>query len=241
MAKHKNIYSVDTYFLTFGWIIAIIAGLTILFSTWTIYQMTGDLIPGLPVPKFPLVRIIIACNGLLLIIAGIYFRRQEKKIIRIWDALDITGEARVNELAVSLGLSREFILKHLRTINMQPAAYYVWDEPTDKIIDGRLRSEFMVVQECPGCGHTINEKVSLSAASSPKCMYCGTAISTPESINKQRQEILMNRPVVHPQQKEINWVVFAILVFVFWPAALIYLVSRRKSIPINLNASIPKG
>ncbi|MFN3341724.1 MAG: hypothetical protein ACK40M_03445 [Flavobacteriales bacterium] len=235
MARSKNIYRIDSLFITIGTIVTLISVLSIVFSAWFFFQISGEYIPGFPVPSFPSVKLFFTANGIILLTVGIVFRKQEKKIIRIWDALDTTGEARVNELAVSLGLSRDFVLKHLRTINMQPGAYYVWDEKSDKIIDGRLRTEFMMVQDCPGCGHTINAKVSLSESSTPKCSYCGTVVSTPENLNQHRKDILLNRPVVHPPQKEVNWIVFVILVFVFWPAALIYLISRRKS--INVSAS----
>jgi len=249
MASSKNIYRIDSLFITnridslfitIGTIVTLISVLSIIFSAWFFFQISGEYIPGFPAPSFPSVKLFFAVNGIILLTVGIVFRKQEKKIIRIWDALDTTGEARVNELAVSLGLSRDFVLKHLRTINMQPGAYYVWDEKSDKIIDGRSLSSCWcrIVRDAATPSmqkfHFPNPQLLNAVTAALLFLHLKTSTNI-EKTYQHRKDILLNRPVVHPPQKEVNWVVFVILVFVFWPAALIYLVSRRKS--INVSAS----
>ena len=240
MSQRRNIYRIDGYFIKIGILLVVIAGFAILFDPRmyigdeldhienSIKSINGESIKNESVSNFPLVRVIIMANGLILFFIGLIIRGKERKIVSIWNALDRTGEARVNELAVSLGLTRDFVLKCLPQINSQPNTYYVWDEKQDKILDGRLRTEFMIVANCSGCGNNINARFSLCDSIAPKCNYCHNPIASPEDILKYRKDILQNRLVITDGKKEISWTLFIVLIFVFWPAAIGYLIYKRK-------------
>ncbi len=170
-------------------------------------------------------------NGLVLLLIGYGYRSREKKIIPIGHALEHTGEAAVSGLAVSLGLSREFILRHLKDINAQQHSAYTYDSRSDKIINSRLASEYLVFVDCANCRRKINQKVSLDLSSPPQCKYCGTNFSA-DHLNKLKQEALASlRPAAAaPAQAEgINIVLLVVLLILFWPAAVFYVIKKKAS------------
>lgn len=249
MAAKKNIYKIDGIFITVGLLFTFVFGIGLLSDSRTYgeYVVHKDhlefSVDGQGRTKeeikeaysadevfggFPYFKLISLINGVLILGVGMYYRRKEKKIIMIWDALDRTGEAKINDLIVSLGIPRDFILTHLRLINSQRNVYYVYDSDSDKIVDGKLRAEYVFVTACQGCGHTLDVKIALSSVHVPKCSYCGHPVSTHESINAKREQILMNRPDLQDEKKPVNWFVFALLVFVFWPAAIFYVYMRKR-------------
>jgi hypothetical protein len=252
MAK-KDIYKIDNYFITIGTIFLII-GLTIFLDPNTYMEVSirkgdtyqyedkhGRTLDQIKTEKgadevtettFPLIRSIILGNGIILLVIGIFYRRRENKIIAVWNALDRTGEAKVNDLAASLGLDRTFITNHLKDINAQQTSYYVWDQASDRIMDGKLMTEFLLVVECNNCGSKVNEKVAIDLISPPKCKYCGSPISSSESLNKLKQDVLTTHATVVASQaadkKEFNVVLFIVLMIFFWPGAIVYLIMKKS-------------
>ncbi len=243
---NKDIYKIDNYFITIGTIFLII-GLTIFLYPSTYNEVSirnGDkywrTLDQIKTEKgadevtettFPLIRSIIFGNGIILLIIGIFYRRRENKIIAVWNALDRTGEAKVNDLAASLGLERTFITSHLKDINAQQTSYYVWDQASDRIVDGKLMTEFLLVVECNNCGSKVNEKVAIDLVNPPKCRYCGSPVSSSESLNKLKQDILTTHAAVANQasdKKEFNVGLFTVLMTLFWPGAIVYLIMKKS-------------
>ena len=134
-------------------------------------------------------------------------------------------------LAVSLGLPREFILRHLKDINAQQHSAYTYDSRSDKIINSRLASEYLVFVDCSNCGRKINQKVSLDLSSPPQCEYCGTSVSA-DHLNQLKQEALaglrLAPAAAAPAQAEgINIVLLVVLLILFWPAAVFYVIKKK--------------
>ncbi len=248
--SQKDIYKVDNYFIKLGWIFLIVSAISILadprsyndlsigkdnsyhfedFNGRTLTQVKEDNADSsVTVNGFPLKRVIFGVNGLILLGIGLYYRSLERKIINLWDALDHTGEAKVKDLTMSLGYSRQFIIRHLKDINAQRNTYYVHDVQQDAIVDGKLMTEFLVVADCPGCGNNINERVSLNFSSPPKCKYCGTTVPV-EYLNKAKQDVLTSRKdaVLPTPKKEFSIGVFVALMIFFWPAAIFYILYKK--------------
>lgn len=261
----KNIYKIDNYFIAIGYGLLILGLLSLVLDprNWSdvvITEKTGttthyswdnkngrtleqirqekgenfvveDVVRG-----FPLIRSIMAANGLMLLIIGYGYRSREKKIISVWNALEHAGEARVEGLGVSLGLSREFILKHLKDINAQHQSAYTYDSASDKIINVRLQNEFLLFVDCANCGHKINEKVSLDLSNPPSCRYCGTSVSA-EHLNKLKQDVLAGMqaapaaavaPAGGSSGGEINIGILVLLLIFFWPAAVFYVIKKKS-------------
>lgn len=254
MAK-KDIYKIDNYFIRIGYILFFVGGIGMAFDPglWneiTVEKRQGSTVsytyenrngrtldeiqrekgPGLVVSErsFPLVRAIVLINGIILLIIGYYYRSIESKIISIWNALEQAGEAHVPSLSVSIGVSREFILAHIKDINAQHQASFTYDSRSDKIINNRLLNEFLVTSDCMNCGNKINQLVSLDLSNPPKCSYCGTGVPT-EHLNKLKQEVLITMQVqpTTGKEKDFNVTVFVLLLIFFWPGAIFYVVKKK--------------
>lgn len=252
MAK-KDIYKIDNYFIRIGFAMLIIGGLGFLDpslyydvtisetsggkTTYTYENYAGRSIDEMRKEKgeqfvlteksFPWARTILVSNGLILVVIGYYFRSREKKIISVWNALDHAGEARVADLSINLGLPREFILKHLKDINVQTHGAFTYDSRSDKIINSRLLTEFLVMVDCVSCGTKINQKVSLDLSNPPRCNYCGTGVPA-DHLNKLKQEVILSlksRPASIESDFSIG--VFVALMIFFWPAAVIYVIKKK--------------
>jgi DNA-directed RNA polymerase subunit RPC12/RpoP len=261
----KDIYKIDNYFIAIGYTLFFLGALSILLDPhrWseiviketvdgttrhTFEDKNGRALDAIQKEKgerfvvaeikreFPTLRAIMAVNGLVLLLIGYGYRSRERKIISVWHALEHTGEAAVSGLAVSLGLSREFILRHLKDINAQQHSAYTYDSRSDKIINARLASEYLVFVDCANCGRKINQKVSLDLSSPPQCEYCGTSVSA-EHLNQLKQDELASMrsaatapAAAGPAQTEgINIVLLVVLIIFFWPAAVFYVVKKKSA------------
>jgi hypothetical protein len=254
MAKKKDIYKIDNYFIRIGFVMLILGGLGFLDpslwydvtvsstsggqTTYTYENLGGRTIDEMRQEKgdqfvitawsFPWTRTILVFNGLIIVAIGYFYRSREKKIISVWNALDHSGEARVGDMSLNLGLPREFILKHLKDINAQTNAAFTYDSRSDKIINNKLLTEFLVLVDCVSCGNKINQKVSLDLSNPPRCNYCGTGVPA-DHLNKLKQEVIQNIQVAAaaPVVSEFSVGIFVVLLIVFWPAAVIYVIKKK--------------
>lgn len=256
----REIYKIDNYFIAIGYALLIIGVLSVALDPlrWndvvikekvgnkthytfdnkngrTLEQIRQERGENYTVEEsgrsFPLVRAVMIANGLVLLFIGYGYRAREKKIVAVWHALEHTGEANVEHLTVSLGLSREFILKHLKDINAQQQSAYTYDSRSDKIMNSRLQSEFLVFADCANCGHKINQKVSLDLSRPPRCQYCGSGVSA-EHLNQLKQDALQSirqsaATVPAAAAGQINIVLLVVLLLIFWPAAVLYVVKKK--------------
>jgi len=253
MAK-KDIYKRDNYMIRIGVTLFVIGALSILFdprnySDLSIIETRGNTTstqvenyngrtleeiqreyPNAQVVEngFPIKRTLITFGALGLWITGIYFRRKEKKVIKVWDALEMSGEAKVTDLSHSLGLPRAEILASLQEINAQPGVYYAFDSRSDKIMDGRLMTEFVVNNTCHNCGRDYALSINLSLAKPPACTHCGTPAES-QVFNDYKQDILSTRQQLETQTEEssFNTGVFILLLFFFWPGAIFYYIRHK--------------
>lgn len=177
--------------------------------------------------SFPQVRSILLVNGVILLIIGYYYRSRENKIISIWNALEHAGDAHVPSLSISIGVSREFILNRLKDINAQHAASFTYDSRSDKIVNNRLLTEFLVTADCVNCGNKISQLVSLDLSNPPKCSYCGTGVPA-DHLNKLKRDVLLSTqtPETAVKEKSFSITVFVLLLIFFWPGAAFYLVKK---------------
>lgn len=248
----KDVFIVDKYLIKFG-VFFLVAGLvTTLFDTDLYFDLNVDVGHAITIPinyngrtlkeiqleygsdviitptEKPFIRLIIAINGLLLLIAGIYYRKKENKIHIIWDALEKSKVAKLGDLEASLGLSKTFILDNIEHINAQLGAYYVYLPDKDKIVDGRLAKEHTLSLTCSGCGNSISQKVSLNDLEKPICNYCGAAIPVAE-LSKLRVEIINQSAVIELSDKaEFDIGVFIALLILIPPAGLGYIFYKKN-------------
>lgn len=158
----------------------------------------------------------------LMLVVGYRVRRDERRIVSVWQILEHSTEARIGELIQATGFDRPFLLRAVRIINQQPNAYYVWDEASDTIIDGRMRSRVVIIERCESCGAGVNAELSMDLADVPACAHCGGPV-TSRDLNRLKQENLsaLRAESLRPSQKFTLWI-FIVLLLIFWPAALAY-------------------
>jgi len=263
MAK-KDIFKIDNYLIKFGVFFLIVGSLSVLldprsyndllvtkdniiytfenYEGRTLEEIQQELGSETKVTaiKTPVIRPSIAISGLILLIVGIVFRKKENKIISIWDALERTTEGKLRDLEVSLGISRAFILENLKHINAQQGAYYVYISAKDIIVDGKLIEEHVVSLSCSGCGNNINKKVSLAHLDDLACTYCGAAISVVE-LTKLRNNIIEENEIAQAARSNsssFNFTLFSILLLLFWPAAIMYYMSKKTAASKQTEASM---
>lgn len=213
MAK-KDIFKTDNWFITIGVIFIFFGGLVTLGS---ILQTNNIQLGG----------IIFLLSGITLLFFGLIVRKKEKKIIGIWEVLEDVGEIEVNELAQSLGLTKEFILNNLKHINIQRNVYFKYDAKYDKIVNRDLATQHKVDAKCSGCGNSISKSIPLHSTEIVNCNYCGNPIST-EEIAKIKNEIRNQTREIEPEKSDFNKTIFIVLLFFCWPGAIVYYVIKNK-------------
>ena len=206
----RDIHKVDNYLIRLGWI-ALLGGL---------FFLAFPPEPSASPPRSWMSWVALPAGALMLPI-GYLIRAKERKVLVLWDILDSVSEVRMDELERSTGFRRAFVLEALAVINAQPGAYYVHEVDTDRILDGRLRTELLLVESCASCGAPVNERVSLMAESIPGCSHCGAPILS-QNINELRMNALREIRQRSGGARGFSILIFVVLLLVFWPAAVAY-------------------
>lgn len=77
--------------------------------------------------------------------------------------------------------------------------------------------------ECQNCGALLSDKDEF-------CKYCGSPNPNFENVKPSQQILSSFTKTVNNETKKFcgSWAIVILLVFVFWPAALIYYIANRK-------------
>jgi hypothetical protein len=163
-----------------------------------------------------------AC-AVVVLVAGYAVRADERRIVRVWDILDHTREANVEELGASTGYSAEFLRRAVHVINRQPGSYYVFDDANGVIVDGRMRTRHHVIERCDSCGAKVSAQVSLDLPSMPACSHCGNPVST-RSMSELKLERMdeLRRTTVQIGHKFRWWLFLLLFLLSGGLAAVIY-------------------
>jgi hypothetical protein len=178
-------------------------------------------------PDAPIALLAAACPVALLA-AGIRMRRREKRILAFWSLLKRQAEIPVPELLANSDFTRDGLERAVRRINTKGLGYYVWNQETDVIQDGRLEREYLHVEKCDGCSAEISLQSPASLREIPRCPYCEDPVSMPHLARLRREalERLRARPrdaAALPEQSGwFSLVLFLIPLVSFWPAAIVY-------------------
>ena len=207
--RKKNIHKIDDYLIRAGWVFCI----GFLFN----------------LPAGGRVALMWFALSFLLLLVGYVIRRQENKVIAVWNIIEQLGNISVDELARSTGLPRKFILTAVNTINLNTGEYYLHDPVHDRIIDRqRIQSESVSIREkCDSCGALIHLRVTTGQKIKPVCHYCGTPVSATamnhlDNISVEQQ---LKRTQSAPRSLgkiEFSPLLFVVLLVVFPPAAIVY-------------------
>jgi hypothetical protein len=226
-----NLYRIDDILIKIGWFFLIVflifafvflAGLA---KNWpygySTRRLVGTIAFGIPAAGF--------------LVAGQTIRRRERRAVAVWQKLEMAVEVSASDLEAATGYDRLTIAEALLLINRRGNAFYVWDRQTDMIVDGRLRKKTVLVESCPSCGSGINQAFPLAATEPPACPYCGKHLAA-ERWNGLKEKTLekigqdadrTKTAVTHPEITEFRMPTFLLLLFLFWPAALVYALRRN--------------
>jgi hypothetical protein len=172
-------------------------------------------------------RTALLIGGAVTLAVGYVVRWDERRIAQVWRILEHSTEVKVEEVSYATGFDQEFLLRAVRTINRQPNAYYVWDRAAGTIVDGRMRSQVLAVDQCESCGAMVNEKISLDLANVPSCTHCNGPV-TVQDLNRLKTEGLRElRAKAEQTTPSFSLPLFLVLLFTFWPAAIVYLIWSR--------------
>ena len=178
----------------------------------------------------------------LFLMIGYHFRAKEQVAAAILHKMELAQEAPVADLMASTGYGRRTVEWALLLINRRGLGYYVLDRGSDRIIDGRLQKKMVLVDRCDRCGSGISRSFPASQEEPPKCPYCGTAVAA-DRWKEMRRTVLegikdqdirdsvqagagQGAPAAPGARKDFSLPVFILLLFIFWPAAVVYAVAK---------------
>lgn len=207
--KKKNIHKIDDYLIRAGWIFFI----GFLFN----------------LPAGGRWALMWFASSFLLLFVGYMIRRQENKVIALWNIIERLGDVSVDELVRNTGLPRKFILTAVNTINLHTGEYYIHDQACDRIID-RQRVQYdsvSISEKCESCGALIHLRMTTGQTMKPVCHYCGVPVSAVamerlETISVEQQLKRTQRPPQHLGKIEFSPVWFVVWLIIFPPIAIIY-------------------
>ena len=165
----------------------------------------------------------VALGGTFCLMVGYTIRGRENRVLTVWNILEHATEVSVAELQRSTGFTKPFIDKAVRIINRQPGAYYVLDDANDLIVDGRMRSQVVVVDHCDACGAPVNVRVSLDLPAPPACPHCAGPVLSAD-MNQLKLERVDALRAETASKSKFSVLLFVVLLFLFWPAAIVYAV-----------------
>jgi len=177
----------------------------------------------------------------LFLLTGYHFRAKEQAAA-ILHKMETAREAPVPDLMKSIGRNRRSVEQALLLINRRGLGYYVLDRGSDRIIDGRLQKKMVLVDRCDRCGSGISRSFPASREEPPQCPYCGTPVGL-DRWNDMRRRVLEDireqdsrdsvpaatghiAPQAPGARRAFSLPVFILLLFIFWPAAVVYAVAK---------------
>lgn len=216
--KKKNIYRLDNFAL----------GLSLFFFGMALLMAVGARGPG---PARVLIPLFFLSPAAGLFWLGRRFRKKEKNTRAVLRHLEIARDVSISEMVSSTGFSRAEIEEAVRTINRQGLGYFVLAD--DRIMDGRLRRQMVFVDTCGDCGRRIGRYYSLQLNEVPKCPNCGNPLNISQwnefvSREYERMDQAGGGDQTVGEEGELSIPILIILCVVFWPAAIYYVVSRKK-------------
>lgn len=212
----KEIHRIDNWLIRCGWL----AFASLLFANACTDSFDGR---SLAMLVFDWRFFAVALGGMFCLVIGYVIRGRENRVLAVWNILEHATEVSVAELQRSTGFTRTFIDKAVRIINRQPGAYYVFDDANDTIVDGRMRSAVVVVDHCGACGAPVNTRVSLDLPVPPACPHCAGPVLSAD-MNQLKLERVDALRAQCAARSKFSVLLFIVLLFLFWPAAIVYAV-----------------
>lgn len=156
-------------------------------------------------------------NGLL--VSGRLKRKKEHKISIIEELLQRSKNLTIHDIYLITTIPPSFIRHAIAIINKQRGVHYFLEESTGVVISPSDHSKRVatVLTICNGCGAK-NEIID-DLVWEPVCKYCDSILTVEIKKTKLGLKSRFKRLIT---EKEFSAIFFLILLIIFWPAAIFY-------------------
>ena len=121
-----------------------------------------------------------------LLFVGYLVRRQENKIVAIWNILERSGEISLTELKTNTGHTQDFLLKAVQIINRHSREPFHWDERNNIIYNAWSSGQVFYIEQCNNCSASVGQQMRLSKLKPAKCPYCQHALISDAMIEEAK-------------------------------------------------------
>jgi hypothetical protein len=234
--NNYDIYKIDNFLIKFGYIILIIS--IILFIRSVLPELYN--IKEIIISATIIIFLFLFIGSIIMLKYGYYFRNKDNMINAILRQMEIAIEVSSIELMDSTGYTSAQLEESIQAINKHGIGYYVWNKDTGIISDGRLRRRMVYVDNCPSCGNRIGKQFPITLDEIPTCPSCGTTLDVNhwnELKYKEFQKIEDNKMISDERDRQnkpkISIPVLIILILLFWPGAIIYILIKNRGNRFN--------
>lgn len=172
-------------------------------------------------------------------IVGRQIRKRDQRASSLSWLLENEVEVSANELIRNSDWTAETLDRAVRDLNNAAVAHLIWDRQTGWIQDGRLRRSVATIDQCDACSAKVAAEVMVGSLRGFECPYCGAGLGDGR-IFEERARIVdalesdrsLSTPVTRPfsaPESSFSIGVFLLLLFFFWPAAILYAVKARNA------------
>ena len=161
----------------------------------------------------------------LLLFIGYIIRREENKIIAVWNLLERSGEISLSDLSTNTGHSRDFLLKAVQLINKHSKHPYHWDQHYNIIYNTSTAGQIFYVEKCANCQASVGQNFRVSKIKAATCPYCQFALITNEMLEQAKavkESNVFKAPSDASEVSPFNPIVFFVLLVIFSPLAIGY-------------------
>jgi hypothetical protein len=239
MARTTNIYRIDDVLLGGAKLTALLIPLVLAaamhHSTQTAVGSPPDL---LAVAPMALVGVLCPIS---LWLAGRHVRSAERRILALHELLQSKGEVHAATLIGDVGFTRVALKRAIRLLNTERLGYYTWDDRTDVIRDAHAWPAPSARVRCAACGASFMLPARLEAP--PGCAYCQAPVDAGviDALRKDASdhasglahERISGKDAANASSaaRRFSLPLFALLVILCWPAAIVYAVARSRVAP----------
>ncbi len=176
-----------------------------------------------------------ALAPLAMTLVGLDLRKRERRAVALLRLVDRHVELSAGDLVLNSEFTRETLETAVRDLNSSGLRHVVWDRGQNLIQDGRLRQSRLHFETCASCGVKIALDVPLHEAASARCSTCGSSLDARE-IDDEKHAVMAEisrrseslGETKRPEESRFHVSLFLLLLAVFWPLALVYVVKCWK-------------
>jgi hypothetical protein len=233
--RTANLYRIDDVLLGGAKLTAMLSPVALLAFMQHATRAGAGALPDL-VALAPIALATVLCP-ISLWLAGRHVRSAEKRVLALHELLQSKGEVHAASLIGDTGFTRAALKRAIRLLNEERLGYYTWDARTDIIRDAHARPPPSAQARCTACGASFSFTLPGPLEAAPACSYCQAPVAADalDSLRRAAADCASRRAhdgagsdADAPRARAFSLPVFAVLVILCWPAAIVYAVMRSR-------------